>query len=278
MTQLSIKLFSIVFVFGTIACSSPNPEPQNLNNPPSQEDGGSLPGDPSTLDHPSNTDGSSPSTPDDSKSSDEPMSVNEPDVGVATSALCDEQEIVCPQGDQGDVGPAGPAGPQGAPGEKGPQGDQGVMGPQGPQGIQGVKGDKGDTGLRGLKGDKGDQGPQGPQGSKGDKGDKGDTGTNMLFDASSMYIANKSFPVGLSNGDVTVLASCEPGDLALNGLCYYSGIHSNSVQLLEAGATPNPEAVDWVGVRPVSWRCRWSEGTADPSAQFHARVTCLKAP
>jgi hypothetical protein len=147
-----------------------------------------------------------------------------------------QQGIQGPAGPPGATGAQGAAGPQGPAGDPGPAGAPGAIGAQGPAGPQGVAGPTGATGATGP------QGIQGPQGASVSlaalaPGDPNCPfgGTSLSVGASTSYACNGA-PVA-SNlvrreasqaatlaGDVTVVATCNPGESLVSGGCNASAL------------------------------------------------------
>jgi hypothetical protein len=179
-------------------------------------------------------------------------------VQATASALCEEQQLVCPQGD------AGPIGPQGPQGDIGPTGAQGPQGPQGPQGLQGPTGPQG---LRGAMGLTGQPGPQGQTGPAGPQGPKGDNGSDGLFNPGSFYTRFVEKGNGPSEY-AEIRVECDPGDIVLTGRCTsayaWARLYSMGMDAY------NPD-------EPEAWVCAWWHGVG--SVWYgSAVVRCLDLP
>lgn len=180
-----------------------------------------------------------------------------------------------PKGEQGAPGPQGEKGDQGQQGPQGPKGDQGSQGERGPQGAPGLDGKDGAPGLDGkdgapgldgksayqiwlgegnqgslgdflgsLKGEKGDQGPkgdQGEQGQQGEKGEKGDQGPKGEPGIVSMQVREGNLTTIPGKSEVTVEATCDPGEIAISGGYIASSNSINSFKnapLTDGSLTP----------------------------------------
>lgn len=243
----------VLFLLAVLASAcTPAERASGPNNPYGTGDGGNLPG--------QNEDGS---------------------VGVVphVSPLCEQEEIICPQGDPGMDGAPGEQGPQG---EQGIPGEQGPMGPQGLQGEPGAKGDTGEQGPRGIQGitgatgatgATGPQGAQGPQGQQGSKGDKGDPGDSGDFVAANMYrvtVAESALPIGGFNVHATVTAHCEEGDIAMTGNCM---TQTDNATLRRSGAIMASSGPQAQLEQPNGWQCRWMFSQGGLIGEAH--VYCL---
>jgi len=180
-------------------------------------------------------------------------------VTSSASALCEEQQLVCPQGDTGETGETGPAGPQG---EQGPQGTVGPQGPAGPIGMTGMTGLTGDRGPQGLTGVQGPAGAQGPQGSKGDPGQSGQDGA---FAPGSLYVnsASEAAANGLAT-TTSVRVECDPGDIMLTGNCNAGG----------GGGSLRNVGMSIPGDMPEAWVCTWNH-PQNVAFVGYASVRCL---
>jgi len=199
------------------------------------------------------SDPSSGSVPDGSTSSDGQTnsSIDEPKVAQSAFALCEEKEIVCPQGPAGDQGIQGEQGPAGDQGEPGSQGLTGGIGPTGPMGIgiQGIPGIQGPQGSMGAQGLSGTTGPQGSMGPAGPTGPAGKNGVDGAFNLADLYSPNVVTVIAPTNDYTTqAIARCDAGDIALTGGCQgMVGVF----QLASAG---------WVAAdtNPEGWFCDWN--------------------
>ena len=168
----------------------------------------------------------------------------------------------------GESGRDGRDGAQGPAGVQGPIGAQGPAGPQGPKGEPGAaaaKGDPGDQGPAGPQGAAGPAGAQGPQGLPGIQGPRGDPGTTLTRDK----VYEVATPNGLSrdtSGDHNVTVECDPGDIALSGLCQFQTT-STQWRVRRMGALQGPANDAYVCDVTL-----WGSGIA---VTTFARVQCL---
>jgi hypothetical protein len=93
----------------------------------------------------------------------------------------------------GTQGPPGPAGPQGI---------------QGPQGLPGIDGEDGAQGLPGLNGTNGTQGIPGPN----------------LISPDNTYVVQGNEANTTNTQTATSVATCDPGDIAIGGDSFVSGL------------------------------------------------------
>ena len=190
---------------------------------------------------------------------------------VTASALCEEQEIVCPQGEPGESGmqgPQGEPGSQGKPGAQGPRGDTGPAGPTGKSGMMGM------TGPQGMQGQQGSQGPQGPKGStgangaKGDQGDPGQDGQDGAFDPSLLYVKSANeLAANATTTTTQVKVECDAGDILMTGNCVTS----------TANASLRIAGMSLPGDTPEAWVCRWNH-PQNVGFLGAASVRCLDVP
>jgi hypothetical protein len=149
-----------------------------------------------------------------------------------------------PPGPTGATGPPGPAGPQGPQGPPGPAGGQ--PDPQGPSGPPGVPGPQGERGLTGLTGPTGPAstvpGPQGPMGFNGTQGPAGPNqinSTNLYLKVGNLVTSNLGSTV---NERVISRATCDSGDIVIEGGYEISPLGAGSVPpfIIINGPTPTP--------------------------------------
>ena len=127
-----------------------------------------------------------------------------------------------PTGATGPVGPQGPQGPQGpAGGQPGPQGPPGPLGVPGPQGERGLTGATGMSGpastVLGPQGERGFNGTQGIQGERGFNGTQGPPGPNQINSTNLYFRKGNSATTGTALGTITSTATCDSGDIVLQG-------------------------------------------------------------
>ncbi|HKU83339.1 MAG TPA: collagen-like protein [Candidatus Nitrosocosmicus sp.] len=114
----------------------------------------------------------------------------------------------------------------------------GIPGPKGETGAQGPKGEQGDKGASGPMGIPGPQGPQGPPGGTGPQGPEGPPG-DLGLENFKVYRTEKS-QAFLSNGDISLTASCNTGDILIGGGFSISG--GGDKEFAKFASIPDPSS------------------------------------
>jgi len=93
-----------------------------------------------------------------------------------------------------------------------------AQGPQGPIGPTGATGATGATGPEGPKGDKGDTGAIGPNGTQGPPG------PNLISPENTYSVRGNDVNTTNDQSSSVSIASCDPGDIAIGGSSFVSGL------------------------------------------------------